>query len=135
MGVPVTKTVKLNWDGANWRDAETSVLVTGVLPPYPVDSQKYSGEWVQASEPVQFAEGGQPFKHESFSADQRVTIQEMIEKTIVRRSVPKQFMYFVEGDWLITYAYHRDTVQALSHEINQLERRIARLERPWWKRW
>jgi hypothetical protein len=44
-------------------------------------------------------------------------------------------VYFTEGDWLITFNYHYETIQAFTRMVNQLERRIERLERPWWKRW
>ena len=30
MGLPITKTITLAWDGVNWRDQETGVLVEGV---------------------------------------------------------------------------------------------------------
>lgn len=82
-----------------------------------LDSKAYSGDYVQPSD-----------AHTQH-------IYSLIQQYIADHSVPEQLMYFVEGDWLITYAYHRETTQLLSREINYLERRIEKLERPWWKRW
>jgi len=144
MGIPITKTVTLAWDGVAWYDKETQTKVTGVLPPYPMDSAEYSGECVVApdpynpgkfrnvSKPVQIVDDHPFDKSSSVTYEQA---QKMIDDTIKQRSVPKQLMYFVEGDWLITYAYYRETAQSLSREINRLERRIECLERPWWRRW
>jgi hypothetical protein len=79
----------------------------------------------------------QPNKH-PFDKSFLVTyeqVQKMIADTIERRTA-KTHMYFEQGpDRLITYSYHREAAQAFSHEVNSLERRVQRLERPWWKRW
>ncbi len=34
MGLPMTKIITLVWDGVDWRDQETGILVTGVTKPY-----------------------------------------------------------------------------------------------------
>lgn len=63
--------------------------------------------------------------------------REETERTLKNHMVTSDRMpYFAPaGDRLITYSYYREMVQAFSSEINTLERRIYRLERPWWKRW
>ncbi len=33
MGVPITKTITLVWDGVDWRNQETGVLVEGIAKP------------------------------------------------------------------------------------------------------
>lgn len=66
----------------------------------------------------------------------RIARQEA-EKTIADHMISSDHMpYFAPaGDRLITYSYYREMVQAFSSEINALERRLMRLERPWWRRW
>ncbi len=128
MGLPFTKTVTLVWDGVGWRDQATNFPVTGVkLIGMPDDL------------PVQTHDGTVvPESHHPFDKSFTVTyeqVQKMIADALYQRAA-KTHMYFDQGpEQIVTVAYHRETIGALSHEINQLERRIGNLEEPWWRRW
>lgn len=53
------------------------------------------------------------------------------EKVLTKHTVPEHPVYFFEGRWLVTF----DMLQAYMADITELRRRIAVLERPWWRRW
>ena len=125
MGLPIVKKVTLVWDGVDWRDQETGVLVTGVRRPYELDD-------VQTHDGTVVAEPHHPFD-KSFHVTYE-QVQKMIADALQQRAA-KTHMYFEQGpEQIVTIAYHREAIGMFSHEMNQLERRIANLERPWWKR-
>ncbi len=62
-------------------------------------------------------------------------VRAIVERAITERTQPEYQVYFFDGKWLVTYdalIEHADLSQKRAYD---LEKRIARLERPWWKRW
>lgn len=124
MGFPITKTVTLIWDGVDWRDQETGILVGGVQRLY---------EAIQANTDAPSQPNTHPFDKSFHVTYEQVA--KMIADALYQRAA-KTHMYFDQGpDQIVTVSYHRETIENISHEINQLERRITNLERPWWKLW
>jgi hypothetical protein len=121
MGLPITKKVTLAWDGVGWRDQETNFPVTGIKLLGMADDLVE-----KAFDPMQPNNGA--VVHE--------VIQNMINAAFEARIITTPMHYFAPaGETLITYEYHRDANMQLHTRINELEHRIANLERPWWKRW
>ncbi len=54
---------------------------------------------------------------------------------LTNRTIPDFPTYFMNNHWLVTYEWMADADRRLSERIMQLELQVARLERPWWKRW
>jgi hypothetical protein len=54
-------------------------------------------------------------------------------RTIDMRSTVRSY-FAPGGDKIITYEYLREAVASLDEEITNLRWRIAKLERPWYKR-
>lgn len=131
MGLPITKTITLVWDGVGWRDQETNFPITGVKLLWVPD-----GMVEKAYDPNMPSRPEE--HHHPFDKSFHVTyeqVQKMIADALQQRAA-KTHMYFEQGpEQIVTVAYHREAIGMFSHEINQLERRIANLERPWWKRW
>ena len=125
MGVPITKTVTLVWDGVDWRDQETGVLIEGVRR---IGDPSNAVSFYNATVPID----------KSMDPDVRAAyeqVQKMIADVLYQRAA-KTHMYFEQGpDQIVTVAYHREDIGNLVFEINQLTRRLAKLEKPWWKRW
>ncbi len=135
MGLPITKTVTLVWDGVGWRDQETNFPVTGVkllgMPDELVEKAYDPG--VRLYDGTKVAESHHPFDSSFHVTYEQV--QKMIADVLYQRTA-KTHMYFGQGpEQIVTVAYHRESIGTLSHEINQLKWRLAQLERPWWKRW
>jgi hypothetical protein len=65
----------------------------------------------------------------------REQARSVAEIVLGEHTIPAFPAYFMNTHWLVTYewlAYERNT---LTQCMNDLERRIAKLERPWWRRW
>jgi hypothetical protein len=56
-------------------------------------------------------------------------------RVLTERTIPEFPAYFFQGRWLVTYDWLADVQQEARQRIAGLEQRIARLERPWWRRW
>lgn len=54
---------------------------------------------------------------------------------LTNRIIPKFPAYFFESDWIVTYDWLADQRQQLMGEIYLLQHRLAKLEKPWWRRW
>ena len=112
----VRRVIYWNESAGGWYDVETDVSVKNMTAP---------SEMHPFSKGVQ-AEAMYP------SIDQ---VQQMIADALYQRAA-KTHMYFEQGpDQIVTVAYHREDISNLVFEIDQHTRRLAKLERPWWKRW
>lgn len=54
---------------------------------------------------------------------------------LTNRVIPAYPAYFMETHWLVTYDWLAFERNQLSARIDELEQRLAQLERPWWRRW
>lgn len=57
------------------------------------------------------------------------------QRAISERTIPEFPAYFMNTHWLVTYDWLVFERNHLSARIDELEQRLARLERPWWRRW
>lgn len=62
-------------------------------------------------------------------------VRAIVERTLTARTIPAFPAYFFQKDWLVTYDWLMAERSSLAGEIRQLHRRIAQLEKPWWRRW
>ena len=111
MGLPFTKTVTLVWDGVDWRDKETGVLVTGV-------QRLYEPEQVRLHNGAVVAESAHPFD-KSFAVTYE-QVQQMIDQALsTRRENSHVFRARARSnrDRRVSARVHQ---AALASEINKL---------------
>lgn len=65
----------------------------------------------------------------------RELIANAVERAITQRTAPDHPFYFVEDQWLVTFGWLSTVTEPMQQRIAALEQRLARLERPWWRRW
>jgi len=115
---PIERTVVWIESAQDWYDKETDVRI-GNLTPNDIIA------------PLQ--ENHHPFDKSFYVTYEQV--QKLIDEAFERRTIPNHPVYWFEADWLVTYGWHADLARQMGNKTTELEQRIARLERPWWRRW
>ena len=71
-----------------------------------------------------------------FTGEQELVIQEIARlianRAITERTMPAFPVYFVNGNWILTYDYYDTAHRSLQSQIDYLR---GELDKPWWKRW
>lgn len=119
---PITRTIV--WTGQRWVDQETGVYASNLGPP--------------PDEAVAFGDAPLQQNHHPFDKSFAVTykqVQKMIADALEQRTVHHDHYFVNDPTRIASYGYVRQAIAPLSSEINVLERRLFRLEKPWWKRW
>jgi hypothetical protein len=65
----------------------------------------------------------------------REIAREEAEQTLFEHTIPQYPNYFMQNEWLVTYDWLESRAAPLRSEIDYLRGEIAKLQRPWWKRW
>lgn len=129
MGYPIKKTVTVVWDGANWRDQETGVLVTGVLPPHPVvqgiASHPFDKSFTVTYEQVQkmIADAIEQYKEEESNSHYPYVTIDRVD-SMIDKAAEKTI-------GLVTQLWNKEADDR--QKLYNLYAKLATT--PWWKRW
>jgi len=117
----IERTITVVWNGTDWRDKTTGVLIEGLAPPM--------GDRLIGGEP-QFVEAGR-FKTLHPTHEE---VQQMIDDAFQKRVIPDLPPYMMSGDWLVSYKWLQREGDYRQSRIDDLQRQINQLQRPWWKK-
>jgi len=62
-------------------------------------------------------------------------VRQIVETLLSERTIPMHPVYFFEGRWLITYEWYAEQMKEVGDQLQHLHKAVARMERPWWRRW
>lgn len=128
----ITRLVYWNESAGGWYDVETDVSVKNMTAPI----DKEGG--ADLPDPIPRGTGGEmnePLMHSEIREIVREEARAVALQVLAERTIPPYPNYFFNSDWIVTYDWMHDADQALHTRINELEKKVACLSRPWWRIW
>jgi hypothetical protein len=63
------------------------------------------------------------------------SLERLVNQVIDERSVRTDFYFVSDPSKLVSYGYVREVITRTDADVERLAARVAKLDRPWWRRW